>query len=228
MRNLPTTVGGGSHALRLPPDPLDTSFAVPTTGTEFAGISEYIAMAKRRWLLIILVALVCTGYTFNSVRNERAQYKSRATVRLVDPSRAIAGDMAGSMSPQMPFSNQTNPISSQQEIVMSEAVATIAVDLKGLRLVAAPGMTFPQQITYATVSDSSPARLVNMSFQPTTFVVSSGNRSATAAYGSQAEVDGVRLIVASRPKVPATTFNVISKESAISQIASKLRVPSRA
>src|SRR4051812_25439275 len=99
---------------------------MPTGGTEFAGLSEYVAMAKRRWILIASVALLATGYTINSARHERVQYRSKATVRLVDPSRAISGNIADPIQTQMPFSNRADPIASQQQILTSEAVATTA------------------------------------------------------------------------------------------------------
>ena len=227
MRSLPSNTAYGSHALTVPSDPLDTSAGMPTTGTEFAGINEYVAMAKRRWLLISVVALLATGYTINSVRNEKISYKSKATVRLVDPSRAIAGNMADNISTQMPFSSSANPIASQQQIIISEGVAGTAVDLRGLRLIPTAGFKFPSEIAYAAVSDSSPARSVSLEFGPDAFTLHSGSRSATAPYGTQAEIDGVRLIVSARPKIPSTEITIVSKEKAIQDIVNRLRVTNR-
>jgi capsular exopolysaccharide synthesis family protein len=184
-------------------------------------------MAKRRWLLISVVALVATGYTINSVRNEKIQYQSKATVRLVDPSRAIAGDVASPVAVQMPFSSSANPIASQQQILLSEAVATTAVDLKGLRLRPADGSKYPAEIAYAAVSDSSPARTVTLNFGPTSFTMSTGAKSVVAPYAGQADLDGVRIIVQSKPSIAATTLNVVSKEQASGDILSRFRVTNR-
>ncbi len=185
-------------------------------------------MAKRRWLLIVVVAFLATGYTINSVRHEKIQYKSRATVRLVDPGRALAGDVASPIQAQMPFSNSANPIASQQQILMSEAVATTAVDLKGLRLVPEDGKKYPAEITYASVSDSSPARTVSLVFGPTNYTMTTGSHSATAAYGAQAESDGVRLIVGAKPAtITSTSFVVNTKEKAVNDILDRFRVTNR-
>jgi capsular exopolysaccharide synthesis family protein len=233
LRNiLPTNPQSGGRAIRLPPDPLDISAGVSgaqTPGTEYTGFSEYLAMAKRRWLLIVAVMAIATAYTVNSVRTERPQYKSRATVRLINASRAIAGDMAdrSAGSPDMPFSVGADPIASQLQVLQSEAVVSTAVDLKGLRLVPAEKSRFVPEITDAAVSDESPASLVKVSFTPAGFSVTSGGRTVSSQYGSPAEVDGVRLTVSKQPNVAGTTFDVVSRESAINSILGNFQASGR-
>ena len=186
-------------------------------------------MAMRRWPIIAGVMLLSTAYTLNSVRNERPQYRSRATVRLVDASRAMAGDMAdrSAMSAQMPFSAGADPIQSQLQVLQSEAVASTAVDVKGLRLIPADGKPWATEISDVAVDDNAAASSINATFGPTSFTLESSGRSVSAPYGAPAQLNGVRITVASRPKVASTTFQVIPKESAIAGILEKFRASGR-
>ena len=228
---VPMSSPRGGRAVRLASDPLDISDqgrAELNAGTEYTGVHEYLAMVKRKWPIVVVVVLLSMAYNFNSVRKERPRYGSRATVRLVDASRAIAGEIAGGQpNPQMPFSAGADPIQSQIQILQSEAVVSEAVDLKGLRLVPADGKPFVPEISDASVSDSAVARAVMVVFGPATFSLQSGGRSVVAPYGSPAEIDGVRLAVAKRPAVSSTTLNVVSKESAMAGVLGNFRVAGR-
>ncbi len=217
------------RAIQIASDPLDISDqGRAESGTEYTGIREYLAMVKRRWPIVVAVVALAMAYNFNSLRHERPQYRSRATVRLVDASRAIGGDMTGGQpNPQMPFSVGADPLQSQIQILQSEAVVSSAVDLKGLRLAPAFGKSFLPEITEVAVADSASATNVNVSFQPAAFTLTSNGHSASAPYGASATIDGVRMGVARRPAVASTSFNVASKESAMSSILGNFRVSGR-
>jgi capsular exopolysaccharide synthesis family protein len=214
-------------------DPLDTTSDAgryPTQGTEFTGLHEYFAIAKRRWKLIIAVVILATGYTLNSVRTERPQFRSRATVRLMDASRAMAGNMAengAATAAQMPFSRSTDPIQSQIQILQSEAVVSMAVDLKGLRLVPVDRKPFVSTLISANVAQNSAAEKVDAYFGQGNFQIASRGQTATAPYGQAATIDGVTLAFSEKPSVPSTSFNVISKESAMSSILRQFSVAAR-
>jgi capsular exopolysaccharide synthesis family protein len=205
-----------------------SDLGAPNAGTEYTGVQEYLAMVRRKWPIVLIVVAIATGYNFNSVRHERPQYRSRATVRLIDPSRAIAGEFGGAQgNPQMPFSASADPIQSQIQILQSEGVVRSAVDLSGLRLVPADKSTFVPEITDAHVGDSAVATSVSLAFQPTDFSMASRGKSVVAPYGSAAEIDGVNLTVARRPRVLSTTLNVWPKEAAMSNILDNFKVSGR-
>lgn len=233
MRDIVPINTRAHRAVQLASDPLDTSSNAgrfQTHGTEFTGLHEYYAIAKRRWKLILAVALLATGYTLNSVRTQRAQYRSRATVRLMDASRAMAGNMAengAATAAQMPFSRSTDPIQSQIQILQSEAVVSMAVDLKGLRLVPVDRVPFVSTLISANVAENAAAESVDVAFGQGNFQVSSHGQTATAPYGQAATVDGVTLAFSAKPSVPATSLKVVSKESAMSSILRHFSVSAR-
>lgn len=230
MRNIvPINSRTRQTAITMAGDPLDiTGDGRPKGATEYTGLREYLAMAKRRWLLITFVTLLSVLYTLNSMRVEKPQYRSRATVRLVDASRAIAGDMVGSAgSSDMPFSATADPIQSQIQILQSEAVATLAVERNGLRLVPAESQSFPAEITEVKVSDATPAKILSVTFRPADFAIATESQTAAAAYGSTAEADGISVKVGRRPQVASTRFDVIPREGAINDILGRFKVTGR-
>jgi succinoglycan biosynthesis transport protein ExoP len=168
------------------------------------------------------------GYTLNSVRSEIPRYRSIATVRLVDPSRAIAGDIAGrSATGEMPFSSTSDPIQSQIQILNSESVVSIAVDRKGLRVVPADGQPYVAEIGDVSVAENSSADLLTLGFSPSSFSIQSKGRSASAPYGSPATIDGVGITVIRRPSIPFTTLRVIPKDRAMAMVLSSFGVSNR-
>jgi succinoglycan biosynthesis transport protein ExoP len=168
------------------------------------------------------------GYTLNAVRSEIPRYRSAATVRLVDASRAIAGDITGRQpTAEMPFSATSDPIQSQIQILQSEAVVSIAVDLAGLRLVPGPQQPFPAQIGDVTVANDASATSLAVAFGPDAFTVQSKGQTASARYGSAATIDGVTMVVTSRPSVTATNLQVVPKDQAMAGILSSFGVTNR-
>lgn len=187
----------------------------PKSATEFVGVREYLGIVRRHWWIVLLVAAASTGYSFDKARKEVPRYRSVSTVRLVDARRAVGGGMAGSGNTDMRFSGQADPIESQIQILLSRAVASVAVDLKGLRLIPADGHRFVDEITDISVSDSVATDAVTLIYTPAGFTIRSKQNAVSAAYGFPAEVDGVRITVARQPDVQQTLFNVVSRESAI-------------
>jgi capsular exopolysaccharide synthesis family protein len=174
------------------------------------------------------VTLASIAYTLNSVRTEKPQYRSRATVRLVDESRALAGDVVGSTpSAEMPFSPTSDPIQSQIQILQSEAVASQAVETKGLRVVPASGDHWVDKISAVSIDDSSAATGLDVTFGPASYSVTSGGATASAPYGQEAAVNGIRLTVSEKPKVPSVKLAVISKEQAINDLLGRFKVSGR-
>ncbi len=198
-------------------DPLDSAMDFdgrPKTATEFVGIREYLAMAQQHWWIVLLILILSVSYTANSVLKERPRYRSLATVRLVNEQRALAGDMA-SRSPTDAYSYQSDPLESQIQILQSEAVATVAADLKGLRLVPAQNAAFPDGVTDVKVADSATATSIAVAFSDSGFTLRSAGRSVSALYGAPAEIDGVRLVAAKGIADSIANFEVISRDGAI-------------
>jgi capsular exopolysaccharide synthesis family protein len=174
------------------------------------------------------VTVLSMGYTLNSVRSEIPRYRSTATVRLVDASQAIGGDLTGRQpTAEMPFSSTSDPIQSQIQILQSEAVVSIAVDLKGLRLLPGPQQPFPAEIGDVTVANNASATAIAVAFGPDAFTLQSNGRTTRAPYGSAATIDGVTMVVTSRPSVPSTNLRVVPKDQAMAAILASFGVTNR-
>ena len=186
----------------------------PKSATEFVGIREYLGIVRRHWWIVLLVAAGSSVYNFDKVRKKPPRYRAISTVRLVDQRRAVAGGMAG-QSNDMRFSGQADSIESQIQVLLSRAVAAVAVDLKGLRLIPADGHRWVDEITQIAVAENATADAITVIYSASGVTVRSGQNAVSAPYGMPAEIDGVRITVAKQPAVPQTLFNVVSKDAAI-------------
>lgn len=207
-----------SRAPGTPPDEIDFQRGPsgnPKSATEFVGIREYVGMVRRHWWIVILVAAASTAYTFDKVRKEAPRYRSMSTVRLVDSRRAVAGGMAGNSNNDMRFSGQADPIESQIQVLLSRAVASVAVDIKGIRLMPAEGHRWVDEITAVRVSDSTTADALTLTYTPAGVSIRSRSGTVSAPYGFPVSIDGVTLSVAKQPSIGMSLFNVVPRESAI-------------
>ncbi|MDQ3244153.1 MAG: hypothetical protein M3Q09_10530, partial [Gemmatimonadota bacterium] len=201
---------------RTPPENLDLQAPDDQkSATEFVGVREYFGMVRRHWYVVLGILFVSTAYTANQTMKERPYYRASSTVRLVDSRRAIAGGMAGSGGTESQFSGMSDPIESQIQVLMSRAVASVAVDLKGLRLIPAEGQAFVEEVTDIKVADSATATSIALSFSQAGYTIRSGDRTVSAIYGVPAAIDGVSLTVSKQPATASTVFDVVSKESAV-------------
>ncbi|MBA3340355.1 MAG: polysaccharide biosynthesis tyrosine autokinase [Gemmatimonadaceae bacterium] len=199
--------------------------ALPPSVTESVGIREYLATVRRHLWLVLLIFAAVVAYTWNSVRQAPAIYRSVSTVRLVDERRAMTGE-GGQYDPTI--SRGSDVLESQVQVLRSRAVAAVAVDLKGLRLIPAPGYRFVMEIGAIRVSDSVTADSVILQFGHTTFTVQTPDNQGTAPYGSAAEVDGISITVAKPPTIARTVFRVASREEAIGHALGGFSAVSRA
>lgn len=197
--------------------------------TESTGIREYFGMVRRHWWLVILTFVLSTAYTANSAMKERPVYRSSSTVRLVDARREVAGDIAGRQdAPGMGFGgSQADPIESQIQVLTSGAVASVAVDLNGLRLEPADRSQFVDEISEIKVSDSTVASSLSFRFTGTGYSMQSGTRQTSAPYGMPVELDGVQVTVARKPPVDTASFVIVPRESAIAIASSGFSASSR-
>jgi polysaccharide biosynthesis transport protein len=202
-------------------DPLDlgsAAHAQPKTATEFAGIREYLAIVRRHIWVVLGILAVSIAYTGNQARKEVPLYRASSTVRLVDSRRAITGDMTQTSTGESPFSYQIDQIESQIQVLRSEAVASVAVDTKGLRLVPAQKQQWLKEIRDVTVADNASATSITLKFEPSTYALASNGRAVSASYGQPVEIDGVKLTVAQKPSIPSTVLDVVSRDAAIGMV----------
>jgi capsular exopolysaccharide synthesis family protein len=196
------------------------------SATEFVGIREYVAILRRHIWLALGIVILSVAYTANQARKEIPMYRASSTVRLIDSRRAITGDATQGGS-DLPYSYQVDQIESQIQVLHSDAVASVAVDLKGLRLEPKPKSQWVSEISDVTVADNSPTESVTVQFDANGFAISSRGRTVSAPYGQAAEIDGVKLTVTTKPAVSRASFDVISKQSALGMALGGLQASQR-
>jgi uncharacterized protein involved in exopolysaccharide biosynthesis len=135
--------------------------------------------------------------------------------------------MAGPAGPQSGFGYQSDPIESQIQVLMSGAVASVAVDMKGLRLIHAPSSRWVEEVKDVHVSDSTTTNVLGLKFAPNGFTMRSMSREVTGTYGSPVELDGVRLTVERRREVDSAEFSVVSRDAAIGYVQGGFQATSR-
>jgi tyrosine-protein kinase Etk/Wzc len=211
-------------------DPLDLD-AAPNNpskaSTEFVGVREYLAMVRRHWWVVIVVAALSVAYSANKAMQERPRYQAASTVRLVDARRAVGGDMVGRPGMEGGFGYQSDPIESQIQVLMSGAVASVAVDLNGLRVIPAAGNSWVEEIKDVYVADSAAATSLLLRFASSGYTMTSGTKQLPAVYGLPAEIDGVRLTVEKKPYVDSVRLDVLSRDAAIGYVQSGFQASSR-
>ncbi|MEO5580593.1 MAG: polysaccharide biosynthesis tyrosine autokinase [Gemmatimonadaceae bacterium] len=179
--------------------------------TESVGLREYVGIVRRHFWVMLLIVAASLGYTYNEVRKAPAVFRAVSTVRLVDNRRAMTGEGGGQNTG---FSMQTDVLESQLQVLRSRAVAAVAVDLKGLRLIPRAGYPYLPEISAIQVSDSTEVDSVELTFTPSGTTLRTPGNSVTVPYGVAAEADGVSITVTKAPSVGRTVFNVVSRETA--------------
>lgn len=184
-------------------------------------------MVRRHWWLVLLVLIASVAYTANKAMKERPMYRAASTVRLVDSRRAVGGDVTGRNAMDGIYGFQSDPIESQIQVLQSGAVADVAVDLKGLRLIPVPGTAWIDEISAVDVSDSATASVISMRFDRSGFAAASDRSQRQAPYGQALELDGVVVRVDRRPPVDTAVFRVVSREAAIANASKGFSVTLR-
>lgn len=185
----------------------------PEPQSNTAGIREYFAIVKRQLWLVLAVVIIVVGPTVYSVTQEPARYRAVSTVRLADDSRrALGGDNMSDV-----VGRETDILQSQIQILSSEAVASEAVDLEGLRLRPTRESQFVDEMTNVRVADSATADVVSVSFGPTSVTASSHGKQASAVYGQPLEIEGVSFTVTKRPSIASAVLRVVSHDAAVSE-----------
>jgi capsular exopolysaccharide synthesis family protein len=144
------------------------------------------------------------------------RYRAVSTIRLSDDSRRqLAGDFS---SPYDVIGRETDILQSQIQILNSQAVGAEAVDLEGLRLRPTATSQFVDELVGIRVAENAAIDTLTLSFGPTSVVAATRSAQTTAAYGQPLQIEGVSLIVASKPSVASATFTVVPRDAAIGEV----------
>src|SRR6266487_2693886 len=165
-------------------------------------------------------------------------YRAVAVIRLSDPRRAFTGGVVD--DPALGADGRyADPLLSQVELLKSHAVAGGVVDsMPMLRVVLRKSSRSllervlrrrlsPDLLGDVTVAADAPADSLPLTFDRDGFVVGAPPERRRAAYDTVVKVDGVRFTVLRRPDAARALLRVLSRDAAISQLLTELRVRPR-
>ncbi|HEX8694950.1 MAG TPA: polysaccharide biosynthesis tyrosine autokinase [Longimicrobium sp.] len=211
---------------RAPRQPVLRSSLTPggDDGKDGVPLREYLGAVRRYAWLVVAAVLVSVGISAYRLSRELPRYVSSASVRLIDPTVPMAGDLAAGTSTNQVSGWYTDPIASQLRALRSRAVAGAVVDSLGLRL-APERPDFPFAVV-GPVRVNSAARTgdtVEVTFGEGGVTARLRGQTARAAYGAPLELSGVRAVFTARPDLPTARFHVVSREDAVSGVVAGLQ-----
>ncbi len=226
-----------------PGDPRATSGAAADRGELEASVStvrldDLFAIVRRHIRLVLAVAgatVAAAGYVAYVTG---PVYRAVAVIRLSDPRRAFTGGVVDDPA-LISDGRYADPLLSQVELLKSRAVAGGVVDSmpmlrvqlrksarslldRVLRRRLSPDLLGDVAVAAATQADSVP-----LTFERDGFVVGRPPEQRRAAYGTVVAVNGVRFTVVRRPDAVGGLLRVLTRDAAISQLLTEIRVRPR-
>jgi capsular exopolysaccharide synthesis family protein len=199
---------GGSLAQRFALDGTPGAVAAD----EGMSLPQFIALLRRRIVLIAVVALACTAVAAWYAATRPVRYVSSATIRITDARRALTGGIEVAALERL-SGPMIDPVLSQMEVLRSRAVVERVVDASGLRL---RTVTVPAGvITDVRVAPSAPADTLRVKFEAAGYSVRGRAGTARAAYGQPVDLGGVRFAVARRPGRGDASLTVVARDAAV-------------
>src|SRR5256885_2230073 len=201
-------------------------------------LDDLFAIVRRHVRLVLGVAAAvvaaagCVAYVTGSV------YRAVAVIRLSDPRRAFTGGVVDDPA-LLADGRYADPLLSQVELLKSHTVAGGVVDsMPMLRVVLRKSSRSllervlrrrfsPGLLGDVAVAADAPADSLSLSFDRDAFVVGTPPERRRAAYGTVVKVNGVRFTVLRRPEAAGALLRVLSRDAAISQLLTELRVRPR-
>lgn len=205
----------GQYPQRWLPRQQQASFASPAVEEESAlkSLLQLLALARRHWMLILLIMSATVGILIYRLWNEPRMYRAVATIRLEDKARELSNGMSRSAVAQ-PYRPFNDPVLSQLQVLESQAVAESVAVREGLRLRELPSMMPPSWASAVSVASTAPEDTLHVSFGDSVVQISSRHGSVTEPYGVPVRVPGIELTVPKRPSMRSAEVSVISTNAA--------------
>ncbi len=202
---------GAPREVQGPPAGYPDSYPEPPS--DGAGLREYVAIVRRQLWLVLAVLTLAVGWSVYKVSKVADLFRAVSTVRLADPSRSLTGSMTSQY--QGYVGRETDQLQSQIQILTSQTVGSLAVEMSGLRLMPMGLRPFVDEVTEIRVAENAQVDSLVVAFGPTSVTASTAGMRVTAAYGEPLEVSGVSFKVTRKPAVNSTVFTVVPKGVAV-------------
>jgi len=200
----------------------------PRVGSKFRfpSFRELVAAARRNAWIVLVCIVVATGGSYFVASRETPRYRARATLRMEDPRRALAGQFDNNYIDWVVW--RTNPLVTESVVLKeNRVVAGAVVDRVGLRVkIASEGLRW-DDLADVTVSDSASADSLWLAFRPDHVQVRGRFGVFEHAYGEPISADGVAFVVPRRPGVETATLRVVGRETAIDEVLGNLAASPR-
>src|SRR5256886_10423474 len=226
-----------------PNDARATSGSIVDRGELEAPVStvrldDLFAVVRRHIRLVLGVAAAVVAAAGYVAYVTGSVYRAVAVIRLSDPRRAFTGGVVD--DPALGADGRyADPLLSQVELLKSRTVAGGVVDsmpmLRVLLRKASPSLLdrvlrrrfSTSLLGSVAVAADAPADSIELAFDQAGFVVGRPPGRRRAPYGTVVEVGGVRFAVLRRPDATRGLLRVVSRDAAISQLLTELRVRPR-
>jgi capsular exopolysaccharide synthesis family protein len=201
-------------------------------------LDDLFAVVRRHLRLVLGVAAVVTGAAGYVAYVAGSVYRAIAVIRLSDPRRAFTGGVVEDPA-LLADGRYADPLLSQVELLKSHTVAGGVVDsMPILRLQLRKSSRSlvdrvlrrrfsPDLVGDVAVAADAPVDSFPVTFDRDGFVVGTPPAQRRAAYGTVVEIRGVRFTVLRRPEATRALLRVLSRDAAISQLLTELRVRPR-
>ena len=208
-----------------PPHPPAAPGGYDDASGDPVGLRDFLAVLKRHWLLVVLVAGACVAGTAYMLSKADPEYAAVAVVRLVDQRRALTGGMEDAALERV-ANVGTDPVLSQVQVLRSRGVIGNVVDRVGLRLAApdhprARGLLEDVYVGPAAEDGDT----VRVAFTAAGVRARGRDAAVQAPYGAPVSVAGVQFTVPVRPAGPDSLVLVVApREQVVDRVQSGLRV----
>src|SRR5256886_2321588 len=201
-------------------------------------LDDLFAVVRRHIRLVLGVAAAVVAAAGYVAYVTGSVYRAVAVIRLSDPRRAFTGGVVD--DPALGADGRyADPLLSQVELLKSRTVAGGVVDsMPMLRVVLRKSSRSvlervlrrrfsPGVLGEVAVAADAPADSLPLTFDRDGFVAGTTPGQRRAADGTVVKVDSVRFTVLRRPDAARALFRVLSRDAAISQLLTELRVRPR-
>ena len=188
------------------------------------GLRDVLVVARRSWLVLAIGTVIGGGAAAFIASRGEPTYRATAVLRLADTRRALVG---GIDVPATELGRLTDPLLSQIQVLQSRGVLVQVVDAEGLRLHPSYRNFSARLLTEVHVDSAAAVDTIRLEFDSTHVTARTASRAVRTPYAEPVILDGVRFVIAGRPKARDATWHVISREAAIDELLGELRVDPR-
>jgi capsular exopolysaccharide synthesis family protein len=198
----------------------------PDTGP---SLRDYAAALKRRYWLILVLALIGMGSAAYVAYKSEPLYSSNTVLQLEEERAAPSGGLAGLAAS---LGGGGGTVQAQIQLIRSRLLAGVVVDSLGLRLQREVNdrlRTTHQPtaiVREVQIPDHVPPMELRFRFGSVVKVQGGGER-VEAAYGAPIAIGGLRFTVPQHPGRDELTMHVVPRDQAINRLLRSIRVFSR-